>query len=509
MIEPTQSLFYDIISELFKRNAIFASRAVSKIKLVEKDDKRCPTLCIDAKGVILVNKGFWRKYIKTKADAKFVLLHEMFHSVLADNKELKNAKDKYEAQLMNLSMDIRINAAICTFLMKNDIRYKDIFLHNFYPKTGVAGLLRPKSSYSARSKYNLIYRMLYMPKDLSSNEEEMVSNMFKSEEKIRKALEVLIPRDSKESTQLYKIVFLGSHDPGEGDGEEEEKPSENDSSQSDYMKNENQGNDEEKEDEKAKELIQTGLDQDDLEDDSGDEQEMFNDDLREALSEALSIGGQGAGLGGTLFNSIVNVIEASKPASLKALSAFSCSHKLNTLKGFYAKERKVSSMVPLCPSNRELIMLAAGAFPFKWTNRSLRMQPNNNNVAIYLDVSGSVGPYLPKLLGLIASLRQDIETVFCFSTRVYSHTMEELNEGKFKTTGGTDFDCVINHAVEEKIDKMILLTDGCAWLTNDSAELAKKHIKDAAVVFFGHKMKDNFFSTTYGNNFELEDLIVK
>jgi len=78
MIEPTPSLFYDCIVETFPGNSAFATRAVSKVVVVDPKDKFCPTLCIDGKGIIRVNPQFWVKHIRTKQDAKLVFLHEMF-----------------------------------------------------------------------------------------------------------------------------------------------------------------------------------------------------------------------------------------------------------------------------------------------------------------------------------------------------------------------------------------------------------------------------------------------
>ena len=46
------------------------------------------------------------------------------------------------------------------------------------------------------------------------------------------------------------------------------------------------------------------------------------------------------------------------------------------------------------------------------------MDEEKKNIAVYLDVSGSVHSYLPKILGVITTLKQNIETIFCFSNIV-------------------------------------------------------------------------------------------
>lgn len=494
MIEPSETLFYEIITESFPRGTTFASRAVNKIKIVKPDDPLCQTLCIDPKGVVRVNPEFWRKYVKTKADAKFVLLHEMFHSVLGDTTTMSLEKDAYERQLMNLSMDMRINAAIWNFIMKMEEKNYRHLLYRLYPKSGINGLLRPGSVYSNKSKYSLLYKALYLG-GLNHSESKKVEEMFQNEETIRAALKVLIKKTKANEAILAKVKYIGSHN----DGEEEQKLSsdeENDKTEEDLNQ---EGEDSNPQETQAPPIAPESKELD----------EDLADEMREQMIEALQAGGDGAGAGGFLFKNIVEVIESSQTVKMHALQAFACDHKVNQIKAMFEKPRKVSSMVPLTPSNKELVLLSAGMTPWKWTNRAVRQEKLNKNIAVYLDVSGSVTDYLPKLLGVIQNLRQGIKTVFCFSTILSEHTMEELSEGKFETSWGTDFNCIVRHAVENKIDKMIILTDGCANINTECRALAEEHIKDAAIVFFGYKNKDNFFSNRYGKNFDLEDLVTK
>ena len=138
MIEPTPTLFYEIITSTFKQNSVFAMRAVSEVKLEPKDSKICPTLCMDRNGVVRVNVGFWKKYVRTPYDAKIVLMHELFHSVLGDFVNID--KDKYEMEIANLSMDMRINAALYNwFSTKAEKRLLNTTFQRLYKKGGVPG----------------------------------------------------------------------------------------------------------------------------------------------------------------------------------------------------------------------------------------------------------------------------------------------------------------------------------------------------------------------------------
>jgi hypothetical protein len=466
MFNPDPSLFYQIMCDVFGNKATFATRAVSKIEVVKGDHPYCQSLCIDKNGIIMVNIDFWRKNIKTYSDAKIVLIHELFHAVLGDHVRLKNAEN-YEKQLYNFSMDMRINAAIIGGFVQ-DTTHKNV-LTEMYPSKGPAGLLRPGSKYGANNKFSLIYSALYPRHAYDQNHDpKRQKDIFRNEETLRNALKILMPPEKIPKT---KIVFLGNH-----------------SSTSD-QKDDGSGQDGE---------------------DEGESQEIpqIDESLKEEIAEAIlgKYSGQGIGSGNILYENFIQVIKASRSVRMQAFEKYACSAKINTLKSLYIRERRTTSVYPLRPSHRDLARVAAGDMPVLWNNIKETKSSVNRNVAIYLDVSGSVNEHLPEILGVIAALRQSIQTVFCFSNKVSTHTTQELLQGKFNTTGGTDFDCVIEHALENKVDKFICFTDGWANANSKTQEEAKKKIKDVAVVYFGSSNYDNFFCEQYGKSFKIEDL---
>ena len=87
--------------------------------------------------------------------------------------------------------------------------------------------------------------------------------------------------------------------------------------------------------------------------------------------------------------------------------------------------------------------------------------------------------------------------------------MQELSDGKFKTTGGTDFDCVANHILGHKeINKIIIFTDGYADIYKADKEQLTTQLKDAAIVYFGESVnKNNFFDKQYNKAFNLEEVL--
>ncbi len=81
---------------------------------------------------------------------------------------------------------------------------------------------------------------------------------------------------------------------------------------------------------------------------------------------------------------------------------------------------------------------------------------------VYLDVSGSMDLLLPALLGLLLPhVAAGRALVFQFSTEVEPLPLAALREGRLRTTGGTDLNCVLVHALSTpRLRTVLLVTDG-------------------------------------------------
>lgn len=109
---------------------------------------------------------------------------------------------------------------------------------------------------------------------------------------------------------------------------------------------------------------------------------------------------------------------------------------------------------------------------------------------------------------------------------ISEQSVGNLANGEFETTGGTDFNCIVEHAVEKKLDKFIVFTDGYAGISEENMQLAKDKIDDVAIVYFtesdfnrrkskprqmrtyyNNVNRDNFLENHYGNPFLLSDLL--
>ena len=90
---------------------------------------------------------------------------------------------------------------------------------------------------------------------------------------------------------------------------------------------------------------------------------------------------------------------------------------------------------------------------------------SNVQTLIYLDVSGSVVSYINKFAYLLLKPYKNKEcTLFVFSTEVAPTTYKDFRAGNYKSTGGTDINCVFNHYFslpkKKQTKKILILTDG-------------------------------------------------
>lgn len=127
------------------------------------------------------------------------------------------------------------------------------------------------------------------------------------------------------------------------------------------------------------------------------------------------------------------------------------------------------SVVPRHIGRKETLLLAAGLSPLfypAWTPE----EQHQGDVSVYLDVSGSMGDQAPFLLMLLTAFKQQVATEFYqFSTVIaevnfgeFLAKFQETGEVFMKTTGGTSFDPIFQHAEKKGHKKILILTDGMA-----------------------------------------------
>lgn len=118
--------------------------------------------------------------------------------------------------------------------------------------------------------------------------------------------------------------------------------------------------------------------------------------------------------------------------------------------------------LPHATDRRAQLQRLMGSEPLLWHRSLLHagLQPGGQ-VAVYLDVSGSVAPWLPVLLAALTDTAALVRwPIYGFSTEVYPITREELAAGRFRSTGGTHIACVAQHLVDTGLSRAVLITDG-------------------------------------------------
>lgn len=103
-----------------------------------------------------------------------------------------------------------------------------------------------------------------------------------------------------------------------------------------------------------------------------------------------------------------------------------------------------------------------------WHARTAVRRPvcrDRRKAFVYLDVSGSLAEKVATLAGAIGPFfRKGLCAVHVFSTVVAETTVKELSASRFRTTGGTDINCVLEHVLSlpkrKRPGAIVVVTDG-------------------------------------------------
>jgi hypothetical protein len=209
--------------------------------------------------------------------------------------------------------------------------------------------------------------------------------------------------------------------------------------------------------------------------------EKIADDVKRSAKDRM---GSHAGYSANLIDMFMEALRSHISIKRQILRRFTTNRKVDKFKELFQTQRVTCSPVPIYPSKRDLILLGSGFYPGFFHNQQSLPGSRNKGLAIYLDVSGSVNTYLPKILGILQNLRREINTVYLFSNKVFEVAFSTLLKGNIKTTGGTDFDCIAESILENKLDKTVIITDGYASMTKiNQTKLEKQGVIILTILF--------------------------
>ena len=439
---------YNILNKLGLSGAyLLISRAIRTLEVVKKGSSKEEahrTLSINSEGTIFINEEFWSRHIRSTSDAETVVLHELLHHVLGDfDRKMSSLDDR-----VHIAMDARINAFITSLYHQKGCVPRKSFLTRYYTRTGVNGLLRPKSAYKPGNPLFDLYRGIY------ANDSGYLGSKARNPEDIYKALCHIYPR------KTIKVSLLGSGCGMDSGGDNKE---------------------------------------------AGSLPAEILDGIRGEIVKGL---GQRAGWGNGTSKMLVNLISEVRKLDSALLSRYSITQKVNKLKSMWSKRELHRSPLPTNPSGRDLAKYVLwGQAPVLWSNVRSRTSNRDRGVAVYLDISGSVTSHLPRILRLVSNLDAELEKIFCFSTKLRTHTLEQLRRGELDTTGGTDFTCVGKHIVKEGFKKCVIITDGYAPMKEETGAKVEEILRSCAVILFADGTRSNWFSDKY-DTYTLEEVVI-
>jgi hypothetical protein len=226
--------------------------------------------------------------------------------------------------------------------------------------------------------------------------------------------------------------------------------------------------------------------------------------IAEDIKEGIR-GGKFAGYGDNLFDMFMEVLKTHLSIKRLLLQKFLTKRKLDHFINYYSIRRSGISPIPLSPSKRDMVLLSCGFYPMYFHNQVFRPKSDTHGIVVYLDVSGSVDQYLPKILSVLSNLKGDIKSIFQFSNQVKEISMELLAKGNVRTTHGTDFDCVAESILKNNYDKAIIITDGYGGMTDANTEaLLAAHVMTMAILFELDQKSNEF--AKFGDVVYLDDV---
>jgi hypothetical protein len=217
-------------------------------------------------------------------------------------------------------------------------------------------------------------------------------------------------------------------------------------------------------------------------------------------------GGRDAGYYPTISELLMEALESKLSIRRALLLSYTTEKKLDRFKEEFRQKHSIVSPIPLYPSKKDLVLLAAGHLPVYFHNMLNRSRQKNRGLAIYLDVSGSVNDSLPEILGILRRLQNEVTSVYQFSNSVVETSMRELTRGRIATTYGTSFDCVARSILENAFEKAVVITDGFSNIESGLQKQMKGREVKILTILFGGASQTNDFAQ-FGEVIHLKDAV--
>lgn len=241
--------------------------------------------------------------------------------------------------------------------------------------------------------------------------------------------------------------------------------------------------------------------------DLGDESSSIVDDLSSTVSDSVVNclnsmpwvpGGSLPGGKGAEQKDEIEVIKSKESMESEIVKNYVLDEVKAKIKKRYMTKEIDLSPIPIRLSKRDAMRLAMGEdiYFFEQEIDVEREEESDGGIIVYIDVSGSFYHLIGHALGMLETIKEKIDNIYFFSNEVYQEKASAIESKKkigITSTGGTDFDCIIEHAVLKKFKKIIIFTDGYGDVNEEANRSTAKHfIKDILTII----MVNDPFSTS-------------
>lgn len=364
---------------------------------------------------LLLNEEFIDKHCKTDEHLFMLVMHELHHVLLGHTRLFQR-----HTMLDNIAFDAVINAILCQ-LFSESIYFS--FFQKLYASDKLPdAVLRPPDGWPG--KWNIpeelpkpareIIRVLYSQ---ASGTYKEVFDLFKNDEVLKKIL-------SQSRKSQSTPILLGDHSPEETPGRGE----------------------------------------------SAANHPALNGAVREIV-EKWPMPPEPI-IGRSVGSEIRNIFlkEVARPSAADRILRRLIKKMVetndkggNTKRSFKVADKLIEVPIPTLKDRKAFVTSALGWSPLIYRSNTpqRKITKDKGLTTVYVDVSGSTRSYWSLLASLVRPyVLKGLVRLYVFSEVVDDVTPTKLAKGQFKTTSGTDGNCIWKHATENNFKKIIVLTDG-------------------------------------------------
>ena len=380
---------------------------------------------------LYINPNFVQKHCDTEEKLFVLILHELHHVLLGHTRLYKRVTPHH-----NLAFDAIINAMLSR--MNPSPSWTALFRDYYKPDVFPFYFLRPPEGYPKEPKY---------PENMPINHQRIIYQLYYKNGGSFHEIFYILSRELKILPSIFRSnkngIPCGSSHKEQGTKEQGESNS------------------------LSKEDIFDALLGNHDEDERGYEH-TDNPTVFEAIRAIVERWPQpddplvGRSLADLKRVMNISVIQRKTPDKTIKKALFTAAQKgfITCKKHKFSRPQILQQAWPT-KDRRAFPILATGKYNLLY-NKTIQIDEQGiKPIHIYIDVSGSMTGFLSDIIsGVISCRKWIVPQIFTFSNGIEETNIQELQNGNYRTTGGTDIVEVSQHIKENRFKNVVLLTDG-------------------------------------------------